>query len=328
MSTLTYKAAYFNEFITDVNDIKVGEVTAPVELQPNQVRIEVRAASINPVDWKRAKGYVEAFFPTTFPSLIGYDVSGVVVAVGSEVTKFKVGDEIYGNLDAKTSTGSIAEYAVSNEDVLWHKPTSLSFAEAAGLGIAARTAHQALLRAEAGPGKSVFVNAGAGGVGNFVIQFAKNLFKVEKIATTVSTNKVDLAKSLGAIEVVDYTKNDLIKVLKPEYDIAIDNLADIKPVDILKPKNTPRSKFITLVDPGLFEVHESKLKDLEIDHEFFILNSSLKSFDGAINELLDAGKLQVPIDSTHKFTEQGVRNALARLADGHAAGKIIIIVKN
>ncbi|KAJ1919130.1 hypothetical protein H4219_002179 [Mycoemilia scoparia] len=328
MSTLTYKAAYYNDYITDVNDIKVGEVTVASALGAKQIRIEVHSASVNPIDWKLAKGGLKAFFSSTFPSRLGYDVSGVVVAVGPEATKFKVGDEVFGSLDAKAFPGAIAEYAETDESGIWHKPASLSFEQAASLGVAAKTAFEALLKTKAGPGKSVFVSAGAGGVGTFAIQFAKHYFKVDKVATTVSTQKVDLVKSLGATDPVDYKKDDFTKVLKQEYDIVIDNTADINAVDILKPNNNPHSQIISTVSLAIFKEQDSRLKDLEIDYEFFFLDAAIKGFAEAVNELLDAGKLQITIDSIYEFTEQGVRDAITRSIDGHATGKIIIKVKN
>ncbi|KAJ1678745.1 hypothetical protein EV182_003433, partial [Spiromyces aspiralis] len=189
MTTTEITAAYFTKETRDPNDFFVGPFSIPAEPAASHVRVEVHAAALNPVDWKRAAGVVKEFFPINPPDLIGYDVAGVVTKVGSNVTQFKPGDKVYGLLNYNNAVGSVATHADVAEHDLALKPQQLSFAEAAAIPLAGLTALQALEKAGLGEGKNVFINAGAGGVGSFALQLAHLHFKANKIATTVSTSK-------------------------------------------------------------------------------------------------------------------------------------------
>ena len=187
-----------------------------------EVLIDVRAASVNPVDWKIRKGELRLFLRPRFPYIPGSDVAGEVAAVGPGVTRFKPGDAVVAFVDLKRG-GGYAERAVAKESAAALKAGSLSFADAACLPIAGCTALQALrdhggLRA----GGSALINGGAGGVGHFVVQIAKALGAT--VAATCGPSNVDFVRSLGADPVIDYSREEFPR--RPErYDVILDAVA-------------------------------------------------------------------------------------------------------
>ncbi|KGQ06466.1 Reticulon-4-interacting protein 1 [Beauveria bassiana D1-5] len=191
------------------------EVAKPAVAQPTDVLIRVHAASINPIDVKKAEGLMKMAVHDTFPYKLGYDAAGVVEEVGNGVTSFKAGDEVYVNLP-ETSRGSWAEFVVCPESFIARKSRNLSFSEAASLPLAAMTALQALREYKGSlEGKTVFIPAGLSGTGAYGLQIAKNIFKAGKVITTVSTSKVPkVPELLGAHvvdQVIDYTKENPTK---------------------------------------------------------------------------------------------------------------------
>lgn len=170
------------------------------------VLIEVRAAGLNPLDFKIREGKLKLVLRARPPIALGCDVAGVVSATGGDVTRIRVGDEVFARLE-KDRMGGLAERVVADESAVAKKPARASFEEAASLPLAGLTALQALREvAELEPGQRVLIHAGAGGVGSLAIQIAKQLGLW--VATTTSTKNIELVKSLGADAVVDYTKHD------------------------------------------------------------------------------------------------------------------------
>ena len=160
------------------------------------------------------------------PTVPGYDVAGVVVKVGSQVKDFKVGDEVYGDVNEKAlegpkQFGSLAEYTAVEEKLLASKPKNLDFAQAAALPLAIETAYEGLERTGFSPGKSILVLNGSGGVGSLVIQLAKQVFGASRVAATSSTRNLDLLKSLGADLAIDYTKENF-EDLPEKFDVVYD----------------------------------------------------------------------------------------------------------
>ncbi|KAJ6026903.1 uncharacterized protein N7446_004495 [Penicillium canescens] len=191
---------------------QLSELPKPELRATKDVIIKVHAASINPIDVKRADGALKMALQDPFPYKIGYDCAGIVTEVGSEVTRCKVGDEVYTRLP-EVSRGSLSEFVACAEQYISIKPPSLSFEEAASIPLAGMTALQALRRYKGDlAGKTVFVPAGLSGTGLFACQLAKHVFKAGKVITTVSTSKVDKVRELlgeGTVdEIIDYTKSD------------------------------------------------------------------------------------------------------------------------
>jgi alcohol dehydrogenase len=191
------------------------------ELGPKDVRIDVRAASLNPLDYKVRSGKAKLALPLKPPIALGCDVAGVVGAIGRDVTTFAVGDAVYARLE-KLRMGGLAERVAAAEHVVAKKPTRVTFEEAAAIPLAGLTALQALREvADVKPGQRVLIHAGAGGVGSLAIQIAKRLGLW--VTTTTSTKNIDLVKSLGADDVIDYTKERLEDRAK-DLDAVFDSL--------------------------------------------------------------------------------------------------------
>jgi NADPH:quinone reductase-like Zn-dependent oxidoreductase len=192
---------------------------------PNGVLVQVRATSVNPVDWKFRLGLLDAVRPVVFPVIWGGDLSGVVAEVGPAVTLFKPGDEVYGFKDGyvgKTYRGTYAELAVVPEKSLAKKPGNLSHEEAAAVPLAALTAWQALLnQGKLKAGQRVLIHAGAGGVGVMAIQIAKAF--AAYVAATAGTRNQDLLRELGADQSIDYTKEQ-INDIRPKFDLVLDGV--------------------------------------------------------------------------------------------------------
>ncbi|HTM20276.1 MAG TPA: NADP-dependent oxidoreductase, partial [Kofleriaceae bacterium] len=188
-------------------EVMVVEDRPEPELRPRDVLIEVRAASLNPVDFKMREGKTKLVLRVPFPIGMGCDVAGVVRSVGPEVTRFRAGDEVCARLE-KNRMGGLAERVAADEAVVARKPARASFAEAAALPLAGLTALQALRdTAHLAAGQKVLIHAGAGGVGSLAIQIAKILGL--HVLTTCGARNVDFVRSLGADEVIDYGKEDV-----------------------------------------------------------------------------------------------------------------------
>ena len=186
---------------------------------PTDVLIAVRAASLNPLDYKIRNGDVKLVLPLRPPIALGCDVAGVVADIGARVTRFAPGQEVYARLE-KMRMGALAERVAADESVVALKPARASFADAAAVPLAALTSLQALRESAAlQPGERVLIHAGAGGVGTLAIQIAKILGLW--VATTTSTKNIDFVTSLGADEVIDYTKqrvSDRVRELDAVFD--------------------------------------------------------------------------------------------------------------
>uniref|UniRef100_A0A2P2IQW5 Enoyl reductase (ER) domain-containing protein n=2 Tax=Rhizophora mucronata TaxID=61149 RepID=A0A2P2IQW5_RHIMU len=202
----------YEEYGKPANVLKLDSNVELPPLKEDQVLIKVVAASLNPVDFKRMHGMFKDI-DSPPPTVPGYDVAGVVVKVGSQVKKLKEGDEVYGDINEEglnhpKNHGSLAEYTAVEEKLLALKPKNLSFVEAASLPLALETAYEGLERAGMSVGKTVLVLGGAGGVGTLIIQLAKHVFGASVVASTASTKKLDLLRSLGADVAIDYTKEN------------------------------------------------------------------------------------------------------------------------
>lgn len=306
------KAWTYSEYGKSVDILKFDPSLPLPELKEDQVLIKVVAAALNPIDYKR----MEALFKDTdspLPTAPGYDVAGVVVKVGSEVKKFKVGDEVYGDINEKALeypkvVGSLAEYTVAEEKLLAHKPQNLSFAEAASLPLAIETAYEGLERAGFSAGKSILVLGGAGGVGTHVIQLAKHVFGASKVAATSSTGKLELLRSLGADMPIDYTKEN-VEDLPEKFDVVYDAVGQ---ADLTFKPLKEGGKFVTIVPPG----HPPPAI-------YFILTS-----DGSVLEklrpYLESGKVKPILDPKSPFPFSQTVEAFSYLETSRAVGKVVI----
>ena len=213
--------------------------------KPDEILVQIHAAGLNPVDYIIPKGAFKPILKLKLPVVMGSDLAGVVVEVGSRVTRFKPGDSIFASI-FDLGTGALAEFAVVPESAAAIKPENLDFVQAASIPMVGLTSWQALKeRAHLKPGQKVFIPAGSGGIGTFAIQLAKYLGA--KVGTTTSTANVGLVQRLGADEVIDYKKQEFEDVLQG-YDVVLGTIRGDgieKSLRILKPK----SRVVSLIGP-------------------------------------------------------------------------------
>lgn len=320
-------------------EIGFSELPVPV-LQPDELLVEVHAAGLNPIDNMIPTGMFKPVMKFQLPATIGSDLAGVVVEVGSQVTRFKKGDAVFASL-FDLGTGSLAEFAVVPERVAAIKPENLDFVQAASIPMVGLTSWQALKdRANVQKGQKVFIPAGAGGIGSFAIQLAK--YFGAKVGTTTSTGNVQLVSSLGADEVVDYKKHQFEKTLHG-YDMVLGTLRGDeieRSINILK----PGAKIVSLVGPldvafasarrlnfilkVVFGLMSRKIMRLAAKREVSYSFLFVRPDGGQLSEigaLLNAERIRPVIDKVFRFGE--AKEALEYLAQGRAKGKIVVKIK-
>ncbi|CAN1131062.1 Chloroplast envelope quinone oxidoreductase homolog [Linum perenne] len=308
--------------------LKHVEVPVPVA-KKGEVLVKVEAISLNPVDWKIQKGMLRPILPFRFPHIPGSDVTGEVVEVGPGVKKFSLGDKVVGMVNHFTG-GGLAEYAVFKEYITVKRPPEVSAAEAAGLPVAALTAHQALTQAAGikldgtGPPKRILITAGSGGVGHYAIQLAKLATNVH-ITATCGARNVQLVKSLGADEVLDYRTPAGVSLESPScraYDAVIHCASGI-PWSRFEPNLTEKGKVIDIT-PTFTAIVSSALKQLTCSKKKLVpllLIPKAKNLE-LLLELVKEGKIKTLIDSRHPLSKG--EDAWAEIMDGHATGKIVV----
>lgn len=200
--------------------LQYEEVEKP-KIKPDQLLVKVYASSVNPIDWKTGKGMLSVLIGNKFPLILGWDVAGEVVEVGSQVTRFQVGDPIYGS--TSFPGGAYAEFAAIPEKLAAAKPTNMSYQEAATVPLAALTALQALRNlGKIKSGQNVLINGASGGVGVFAVQIAEAMGA--RVTGVCSSKNLDFVKSLNADLVIDYTQEDFTTG-NVQYDIIFDAVA-------------------------------------------------------------------------------------------------------
>lgn len=302
--------------------LRMAEVETPAP-KADEVLVHVLAVSVNPADWHSMRGkpqFSRATLGLLRPKhqLLGVDIAGQVEAVGSGVTRFKPGDEVYANL-LDHGYGGFAEFVSVPVDVMSLKPAPLSFEEAAAVPMAAVTALQGLRHhGEILPKQKVLINGATGGVGSFAVQIAKS-YGAEVTGVT-STRNIDLVRSLGADHIVDYTTTDFARGGR-RYDLILDTVGNRSVPDLKRALAesgkaavtgfTSVAKLIGVLLRGgknisLVQAHVTT-KDLEF-----------------LSELIDTGKMRPHIDRRYPFAD--LPAAIAYLEQGRATGKVVIAV--
>lgn len=283
-----------------------------------QVIVKLHATSINPIDWKLREGYLKAMMPFEFPIILGWDVAGIVEEVGDHVQDFKVGDRVFARPET-TNRGTYAEYTIVDTHLLAKIPDNISFGEAACVPLACLTAWQCLFDfGNIQKGDKVLIHAGAGGVGTFAIQLAKNVGAY--VVATARKHNVEFLKSLGADEVIDYKKQDFEKVLT-EFDFVLDSLGgenQEKSFTVLK----EGGKLASIVSEPNQE--KAKQKNIKSGNVWLVPNGQQLE---KIANLLGQNKLRVIIGHKFPFSEEGIKEAHALSESHHAKGKIVIQIK-
>ncbi|GMH63584.1 hypothetical protein TL16_g03753 [Triparma laevis f. inornata] len=309
--------------------LEISDVNLDYDLQPNFVQIEARALSLNPIDYKLITGELN-LSKKPLPRGYGSDVSGVVTAVGSSVTRIKVGDEVYSDAIGFSPFGSVCQVPESKVSV---KPASLSFNEAAAIPLAGLTALQALRdKAAMKQGAKVVIFGGSGGVGSFAIQIAKALGASEVVTT--STNE-DLCKSLGADRVINYRNEVASEVLKAkDYDVVFDTVGGYGHYEQGKKLLKSSGTYVSIVGDGvsipkmvprlLWRKFKSNFGSA--GYQIFFTNSNSADLD-VLSKFVDEGKLKATIDSVFQFNDEGVREMFSKQMSGRTKGKNIMEVK-
>lgn len=313
-----------------INSYGSADVLEPATLDVPQVGakqllIEVHAAGINALDWKVRSGQLKIITRKKFPKVLGWDVSGKVVAVGKAVTKFGEGDEIFGMISALNfKPGGYAEYAVVRETAASKKPVNLSYVEAAAVPLTSLAALQALrdkVRLEAG--QNILVNGAAGGVGTFGVQIAK--VSGAKVTGVCSESHVHLVTSLGADRVIDYTKQDFVIDNPERYDAVLD-LINNRKFSEYKRIMSSKGTYVTTV-PNFDKAIFTAITTISPGRRCRLVNVKPNGKDLAwVKQEIEKGSIRPIIDSVYPLEEAA--QAHKRSEMGHAGGKIVLKVRD
>jgi NADPH:quinone reductase-like Zn-dependent oxidoreductase len=313
--------------------VRITDVEKPIP-RDNEVLIKVRAASVNPLDWRLMKGKPRVL--RIMPRLLkmpvgrpGVDVAGEVEAVGRNVTQFKPGDKVFGACPA-----AIAEYARTRESGIVMKPDNVTFEQAASVNVAGLTALQGLRdKGKIQPGSKVLINGAAGGVGTFAVQIAKS-FGAD-VTGVCSTRNVDMVRSIGADEVIDYTQQDFTTseiTSNQRYDVILDCVGNHS-FSACRRVLSPEGRFVGIGAPhdaSLSAVLAEMIKDVLLS--VFISQKAVPFIAKAsqadltlLGELIVTGKLKPVIDKSYSLSEAA--DAIRHVEEGHARGKVIITLE-
>ena len=319
--------------------LRLAEIPEP-EAMEGDVLIRIHATSVNLLDSKIRDGEFKLILPFRMPFILGHDVAGTVIRVGSKVRKFKPGDEVYAR-PRDGRVGTFAEFIAINEADVALKPANLSMEQAASIPLVGLTGWQALVEvAKLKAGQKVFIQAGSGGVGTFAIQLAKHLGAT--VATTTSARNAELVKSLGADVVIDYTTEDFETILSG-YDLVL-NSQDSKTLEkslrVLKPggllisisgppdptfaKEFGLNLFLKLVLRLLSRGVRKRAQSLGVHYSFLFMRAQGQQLS-EIRSLIESGIIRPVVDQVLPFEKTA--DALAYVETGRAKGKVVIAVK-
>ncbi len=316
--------------------LRMADLPEP-ELREDEVLVEVSAASVNVLDSKIRDGEFKLLLPYKTPFVLGHDVAGTVVRVGSRVQRFKQGDEVYARPD-DLGIGTFAEFVAVKESALALKPRNITMEEAASLPLVGLTAWQALVEeGKLKKGQKVFIQAGSGGVGSFAIQLAKHLGAT--VATTTSASNASWVRELGADVVIDYHQNDFEDVLK-DYDLVLnsqDGTTLKKSLNILKPggklisiSGPPDLTFAKAIKANwmvkqvmrlLSWETRKKAKQRGVDYSFLFMKPNGNQLR-EIATLVETGAIRPVVDKVFPF--DSTNDALGYVERGRAKGKVVI----
>lgn len=313
------QAIYFDQY-GPADVLRYGDQPTPV---PNagQVLVRVRASSVNPIDWKVRQGDLKLLTGTKFPKIPGRDVAGEVAAVGDNVTRFSVGDRVFG-MHSEGVGGANAEYALLSDDAAAFIPEKLSFEEAAAVPLAALTALQALRdKGLLLSGNRVLINGASGGVGTFAVQIAKALGAGE-VTGVCGPDNAELVRSLGADRVLNHHEHDFTKDLS-RYDLIFDAVGKSS-YRASRPALRHKGRYVT-TDPNPFDMVTGKLAATVSDKKMNVLLAKDRGTDMAlIAAWLQAGAIRPVVAKTFPLPEAAEAHRFSE--SGKAAGKIVLTV--
>jgi NADPH:quinone reductase-like Zn-dependent oxidoreductase len=329
--------AYVLERYGNADGSRLLDVPAPVS-GTRDIVVAVRAAGLNPVDFKFRQGKLRVILRPKLPFVLGNELAGEVIAIGSEVTRFRTGDRVFARV-GKDRGGAFAEQACIDEDHAAHMPAGLDFTAAAAVPLAALTALQALRdELQIKPGQKVLISGGAGGVGTFAIQIAKWLGA--HVTTTASKRGEALVRSLGCDEVIDYTAGpvsgtdtrfdagfDLIggDTLAQMFDIMKPGAKIVSVAALPEPQTALKDIGGRRVLAALFWIISygirARARRAGVGYRYLFMHPSRTELT-ELAELIQQGKLRVIVDKTYPFAR--ISEALAYLESGRAKGKIVV----
>ncbi len=316
--------------------IQIRQMPRP-KISENEVLVEVYAAGVNPIDNKIRQGKMKPLLTFNLPLILGTDIAGVVVEIGSNVSKFKKGDEVYASLST-SKMGAYAQYVPVNENDLALKPKNMTFEEASSIPLVGLTAYQAFHDvAHLAPGQKILIKAGSGGIGSFAIQLAKAMGA--EVATTTSTENTGWVKQIGADHVIDYKTQKFEEVLNG-YDLifhTVDGEPTERGLNILKPGGhllsivgPPDAKFARSVGLnlllqwvcGLLAWKINRLSGkVGVHYTFVFVAPSGRQLD-EIRSLVEAGKIKPVIDRIYEMDQ--AREAFSYVDLGRSKGKVVL----
>jgi NADPH:quinone reductase-like Zn-dependent oxidoreductase len=324
----TMMKAIINYKYGSPDGLELQEIKKP-EIKGDSVLVRVRAASVNPLDWHFMRG--QPYFARIMgmglrrPKGIvrGVDVAGHVEAVGENVTQFRPGDEVFGSCD-----GAFAEYVCGEENDFVSKPEALTFEQAAAVGVAGCTALQGLRdKGQLQPGQRVLINGAAGGVGTFAVQIANSLGA--HVTGVCSTRNVDMVRSIGADQVVDYTREDFTQGGQ-RYDLILDAVGNRSGSDLRRALTPKGTVVLAGAESGRWLKPLPHLLGALVLSRFVgqrilpFLAKIRKEDLVVLKELIDAGNVTPVIDRTYALSE--TPEAIRYLEAGHAQGKVVVTV--
>jgi NADPH:quinone reductase-like Zn-dependent oxidoreductase len=297
--------------------IEINQSAPEPIVSVGKVLVIVKAAGVNPIDWKIREGYMQQKFQLQFPSTLGMDLSGVIKQVGEGISAFKQGEEVYGQASVVTGgSGAFAEMALANADSIADKPRNLSHTEAAALPLVGISAWQALVE-NIGLSKDqkILIHGGAGGIGSIAIPFAKHLGAY--VATTVSTNDQQFVRELGASQVIDYKTQNFEDILN-DYDAVFDTIGG----------ETYRRSFKVLKKGGIIvsmlEHPNSELMNQYGVKAIFQFTQVNRDRLSKLSQWVDQNNIKVNVEKMFPLDKAG--NALDYLKDIHPRGKVVLTV--
>ncbi|MGY8846719.1 MAG: NADP-dependent oxidoreductase [Bacteroidia bacterium] len=314
----------------DIKDsLAFNEVSKPA-VQATDILIEVKAAAINPIDKSIILGNLQGLLPIPFPSTSAYDVSGIVMEKGDDVSNFEIGDLVYSRVPQE-QMGTIAEYVAVTSEAVSKKPGNISFEEAAGIPLAGLTALQSLEFAGIKANDRILIHAGSGGVGSLAIQYAKA--KGAYVYTTTSTENVQWVKELGADRVIDYKKEDYKTIVK-DVDIVYDTLGQeytseafqvVKQggqvISVVGPLDEETATMFGMADYKLPEELATLSAEKDASYKFIFMHPNGAHL-AEIKTMIEDEKIRPIVDTIYPFAES--IDAFTHLATGRAKGKIVI----
>jgi NADPH:quinone reductase-like Zn-dependent oxidoreductase len=296
----------------DESVLSLDDVPTPI-IDDDEVLIRVVAAGVNPVDWKIREGYLKDFIPHRLPLTLGWDLSGVVEAVGRNSHRLRVGDTVYSRPDIARD-GSYAEYVAVRESEVALRPTTISHIEAASLPLAGITAWEAIVNVgQVTSGQSVLIHAAAGGVGSLAVQLAK--WRGAEVIATTSARNADLVTFLGADEVIDYTREDFAERVRG-VDLVFDTVGgEVQEASWRALK--PGGMLVSVVDPPA----ETVAKSHGLRSAFIFIKPSAEILE-QLAGLVDAGQVRPVIGAEFALKDAAAAHRLSQ--SGRARGKIVL----